>query len=107
VSNKLRQSLVYGRYITKYPTNTISAYGNICRDGKKTNFRCRNAYVIRDTMLYELFIGTVSPVNTEEHKEWKITLQLNRDPVTIKFDTWSPSQHTARTKEKSIQENQE
>lgn len=67
---------------------------------KKQNPACRNAYVVRDTMLYELFIGTVSHVNTEENKEWKITLELNRDPVTVKFDTWSPSQHTARTKKK-------
>lgn len=92
--------MVYERYITKYPTNTISAYGNIGRDGKKKKKACRNAHEVRDTMLYELFIGTVSHVNTEENKEWKITLELNRDPVTVKFDTWSPSQHAARTKKK-------
>lgn len=49
-------------------------------------------------MLYELFIGTVSHVSTEENKEWKIIVELNRDLVTVKFDTWSPSQHTARPK---------
>lgn len=62
------------------------------------NIVCRNAYVIRNTTLYELFIGTVSHVNTEENKEWKIILELNRDLVTVKFDTLSPSQHTARIK---------
>lgn len=91
MSNKLRQNLVYGRYITKYPT--ISAYGNIYRDANKKSPKpaCRNAHGITDTLLYELFIGTVSHVNTEENKEWKITLELNIDPVTVKFDTWSPS----------------
>lgn len=75
---------------------------------KTQNPACRNAYVVRHSMLYELFIRTVSHVNTEENKEWKITFELNRDAVTVKFDTWSPSQHTARTqKKKSIQENQE
>lgn len=115
MSNKLRQNLVYGRNITKNPTNTISAYGDIWRYGKKKktqqpskNPACRNAYVIRGTRLYELFIGTVSHVNTEENKEWKITLELNRDSVTLKFDTWNPGQHSARTKKKkSIQEKQE
>lgn len=70
---------------------------------------CRNAYVIRGTRLYELFIGTVSHVNNEENKEWKITWGLNRDSVTLKFDTWNPGQHSARTKKKKkgIQENQE
>lgn len=105
MSNKLGQNLVYGRNITKCPTNTISTYGNIWRDEKKNNKTnknpaCRNAYVIRGTRLYELFIGTVSYVNTEENKEWKITLELNRDSVTLKFDTWSPGQRSARTKKK-------
>lgn len=107
MSNKLGQNLVYGRNITKYPTNTISTYGNIWRDEKKPNKTnknpaCRNAYVIRGTRLYELFIGTVSHVNTEENKEWKITLGLNRDSVTLKFDTWSPGQRSARTKKKKV-----
>lgn len=66
------------------------------------NPACRNAYVIRGTRLYELFIGTVSHVNTEENKEWKITLGLNRDPVTLKFDTWNSGQHSARTKKKKV-----
>lgn len=71
---------------------------------KKQNPACRNVYAVRDTMLYELFIGTGSHVNTEENKEWKITLDLNRNPVTVKFDTWSPSQHAARTKKKVYKE---
>lgn len=65
---------------------------------KNPNPACRNTYVVRDTMLYELFIGTLSHVNTEENQEWKITLELNRDHVTVKFGTYSPSQLTARTK---------
>lgn len=69
---------------------------------KTQNPACRNSYVVRHTMLYELFIRTVSHVNTEENKEWKITFELNRDAVTVKFDTWSPSQHTARTKKKKV-----
>lgn len=83
--------MVCRRYITKYPTNTIPAYGKTGRDGKKKkktqNPACRNTYALKDTMLYELFIGTVSHANTEENKEWKITLELNRDLVTVKFDT--------------------
>lgn len=33
MSNKLGQNLAYGRNITKNPTNTISAYGDIWRYG--------------------------------------------------------------------------
>lgn len=79
----------------------MGIYGEMEKKNQTSkNPACRNAYVIRGTRLYELFIGTVSPVNTEENKEWKITLELNRDPVTLKFDTWSPGQHSARTKKK-------
>lgn len=106
MSNKLGQNLAYGRNITKNPTNTISAYGDIWRYGgekkatQQKNPACRNAYVIRGSRLYELFIGTVSHVNTEENKEWKITLELNGDSVTLKFDTWKPGQNSARPKKK-------
>lgn len=80
----------------------MGIYGEMKKKTNKTNKNpaCRNAYVIRGTRLYELFIGTVSHVNTEENKEWKITLELNRDSVTLKFDTWSPGQRSARTKKK-------
>lgn len=90
VSNKVRKIWFAGDILLNIPQIQFLHMGRQAEMEKKKktqNPACRNTYALKDTMLYELFIGTVSHANTEENKEWKITLELNRDLVTVKFDT--------------------